>query len=109
MIDDTIVASASEERFNRIKNYDTWPRHAIDECLWIGGVRPQVLKREQNPRYYAMIAAFEHLTGIGAVLNTSLNIHGYPIVRTAQEALDVFTKNDIDGMLVDDVLVLKKR
>ncbi len=50
--------------------------------------RPQRVSAETSPDYYAIIKAFEKLTGIGAVLNTSLNIHGKPIVMKPVEIAD---------------------
>jgi len=43
-------------------------------------VRPQRVCESTNPVYYRILKAFKELTGIGVVLNTSLNIHGKPIV-----------------------------
>ena len=40
--------------------------------------RPQILEREWNPEYHAVIREFERRTGVGAVLNTSFNLHGEP-------------------------------
>ncbi len=45
-----------------------------------GTTRPQAVRREVNPVYYDLIKAFERRTGLGAVLNTSFNMHGEPIV-----------------------------
>lgn len=70
--------------------------------------RPQILKREENPEYYDLISAFERETGIGALLNTSLNLHGEPIVCTAQDALYVLEESELDGLMVDHHLLLKK-
>ena len=42
--------------------------------------RPQVVSANACPDYHALIKAFEAKTGIGGVLNTSLNMHGKPIV-----------------------------
>jgi carbamoyltransferase len=39
-------------------------------------IRPQVVHREWNPDYYEVISHFRRLTGVGAVLNTSFNLHG---------------------------------
>lgn len=69
--------------------------------------RPQVLKSGVNPGYEAIIKEFERLTGVGALLNTSFNLHGEPIVQTAQESLRVFELSDIDGLLLNDVLIEK--
>jgi carbamoyltransferase len=70
-------------------------------------VRPQLVEQTVNPEYYALIKAFERRTGIGAILNTSLNLHGKPIVRTAFDAFDTFVNSGLDGLLLPGVLVLK--
>jgi carbamoyltransferase len=44
--------------------------------------RPQTVKTEWIPRYYKIIKTFELTTGIGDILNTSFNLHGYPMVGT---------------------------
>lgn len=71
--------------------------------------RPQILERPINPDYYDLIAAFEKRTGIGALLNTSFNLHGFPIVRTAREALDVFARSGLNFMILDNFLIQKNR
>lgn len=71
--------------------------------------RPQSLAADENPHYHAMIAEFESRCGVGGILNTSLNIHGLPIVRTADDAVHVLTETDIDGILIEDFLVLKNQ
>ena len=43
--------------------------------------RPQIVCSADNFEYHCIIKAFEKLTGVGAVLNTSFNIHGEPIVE----------------------------
>lgn len=42
--------------------------------------RAQILHRGANPELYAILEVFETLTGRGALLNTSFNLHGHPIV-----------------------------
>jgi carbamoyltransferase len=69
--------------------------------------RPQLVDREQNPDFHALIAAFEALTGVGAVLNTSFNLHGEPIVRSAEDAYRVFELTDIDDLWLGDILIGK--
>jgi carbamoyltransferase len=69
--------------------------------------RPQILNRDANPRLYSLIESFEQITGRGAILNTSFNFHGYPIVNTPQEAFDVFTRSGLDGLLLNNYLIMK--
>ena len=71
--------------------------------------RPQLLEAHQNPAYHELVTAFQQLTGVGGVLNTSLNLHGEPIVQSAADAVRVFAKSDLDGLLLDRVLITKKR
>lgn len=70
--------------------------------------RPNVVRSDHNPGYHSLISAFERVSGVGGILNTSLNIHGYPIVRTGAEALDVLARTDLDGMVVGETLFMKK-
>ena len=69
--------------------------------------RPQIVEAEINPDYFDLIVEFEKLTGVGALLNTSLNLHGYPIARTANDAVHVFKNSNLDGIVLGDKLVLR--
>ncbi|MEW5728886.1 MAG: carbamoyltransferase C-terminal domain-containing protein [Pseudomonadota bacterium] len=69
--------------------------------------RPQMLKREINPGYYDLITAFKDRTGVGAVLNTSFNLHGDAIVETPDDAIDTFRRSELDVLLFDDVAVAR--
>lgn len=69
--------------------------------------RAQILHRETNPMVYEILEAFELLTGRGALLNTSFNLHGYPIVNTPAEALDVLERSDLDGLILNHALIMK--
>lgn len=69
--------------------------------------RPQVLEKSWNPKYYSVIEAFEKLTGIGAVLNTSFNLHGLPVVLGPKEAMYVFENSGLEFLAMEDFLVCK--
>jgi carbamoyltransferase len=68
-------------------------------------VRPQMLLREDNPSYYDVMSAFRDRTGVGAVLNTSFNLHGDAIVESADDAINTFLKSELDVLLFDDIAV----
>ena len=70
-------------------------------------LRPQILRKEWNMPYHALIKEFERLTGIGGVLNTSFNLHGYPIVLGPEEALFVFEHSSIHYLALEDFLIEK--
>jgi len=69
--------------------------------------RPQILERKDNPYYYDIIKSFESKTGVGAVLNTSFNLHGEPIVCTPQEAISSFKRISLDALVIEDFFLIK--
>ena len=70
--------------------------------------RPQILEREWNPEYHTVIREFERRTGVGAVLNTSFNLHGEPIVASAADAVDTFERSGLPHLAVGRWLISKK-
>ncbi|MBS28875.1 MAG: hypothetical protein CL566_08150 [Alphaproteobacteria bacterium] len=72
--------------------------------------RPQFVDRQTNPAYWDLIDAFRHLTGIGALLNTSLNLHGEPMNYTLADAARTVALSELDFLLMPgDRLLYKKR
>ena len=69
--------------------------------------RPQIVDPAINPYYFELLTEFEKLTGVGALLNTSLNLHGYPIARTAGDAAHVFKNSGLDGLVLGDKLIVR--
>lgn len=72
-----------------------------------GTTRPQTLTHDVNPRFYQLIKAFKRKTGIGAVLNTSLNVKNEPIVDNPMEAIRDFSLTGMDALAINDFLLLK--
>tara|TARA_B110000908_G_C10253829_1_gene453962 strand:- start:595 stop:2418 length:1824 start_codon:yes stop_codon:yes gene_type:complete len=72
-------------------------------------LRPQMVRKTDNEKYYELIKAFEKRTGVGAVLNTSFNLHGSPIIKDFRDALYVFENSDLDMIILENTLVSKKR
>ncbi len=72
-----------------------------------GSSRIQAVRRETNPRYHKVISAFQALTGVPVVLNTSFNDQE-PIVCTPADAIHTFLKTEIDALAIGDRLVLKE-
>lgn len=92
--------------------FDTTPRARKDLAAAIHPAdftcRPQILKKEDNPEYYKLIKYFENLTGIGAVLNTSFNYHGEPIVCTTKDALNTFKVTGLKYLALGNFLISKQ-
>lgn len=66
-----------------------------------GSGRLQTVSRDTNPRYYRLIEAFNCLTGVPVVLNTSFN-ENEPVVCRPQEALDCFLRTKMDVLVLGD-------
>jgi carbamoyltransferase len=71
-----------------------------------GTTRPQTVNQEQNPRLWRLVRAFEDLTGVPAVINTSFNVQS-PIVCTVADAVETFYSNAIDELAIGSALLRK--
>jgi carbamoyltransferase len=69
--------------------------------------RPQMVHQEHNPDLHRLISRFRDRTGRAAVLNTSFNLHGFPIVASAADAVDVLTRSGLEHLAVGNYLISK--
>jgi carbamoyltransferase len=83
----------------------------IQSSLHLGDntTRPQSVSRKTNQLYWDVINEFKKLTGIPAVLNTSFNIKGEPVVCTPSDALRCFYGTGIDVLIMGNFVVEKER
>lgn len=73
-----------------------------------GSARPQRVVRAANPAYWTVIDHFRRRTGAAAVVNTSFNVAGEPIVHSAGNAVATFTRaQDIDYLALGPHLVAR--
>ncbi len=72
-----------------------------------GTGRLQTVFRESNPRYYNLIERFAQATGVPAVLNTSFNLKGEPIVNTPANAFNTFSRSEMDTLVLGDFVIEK--
>jgi carbamoyltransferase len=71
-----------------------------------GTGRLQTVTQHANPRYWRLIKAFEQLTGVPVVLNTSFN-DNEPIVCRPEEAIDCFQRTQMDALVLGDFLITR--
>jgi carbamoyltransferase len=64
-----------------------------------GSGRLQTVSLRSNPRYYRLIKAFDRLSGVPMLLNTSFN-ENEPIVLTPAQALDCFLRTNMDVLVI---------
>jgi carbamoyltransferase len=72
-----------------------------------GSARVQSVRRDQNERYYDLIKSFAAKTGVPAVLNTSFNLKGEPIVNSPFDAIRTFYTSGLDALILDRYLISK--
>lgn len=72
-----------------------------------GSARPQLVWPSEDC-YRRVIEAFYERTGVPAVINTSLNLAGEPVVHSPEDAVSTFLRSDIDVLVVDDLVAVKR-
>ena len=83
-------------------------RDVIPAVTHVDGTgRLQVVAREGNERYHALISRFGEATGVPVLLNTSFNLRGEPIVNTPREAYTTFVRSQLDALVLENCLVWK--
>ena len=70
--------------------------------------RVQILKKEDNERMYNIIKRFGDSSGIYMLVNTSFNKRGDPMVSSPEDALNTFAWSDLDMLVLNNFIVLKK-
>jgi carbamoyltransferase len=73
-----------------------------------GSARPQTVTRDQNPRLYDLVEAFDKRSGVPVLLNTSFNAAGEPIVCTPEDAIKTFLATDLDILVLGDYVARRK-
>ena len=86
---------------------DRWHEIAAGTHPYDRTCRAQILERRANPDYYRVIERFRDRTGIGAVLNTSLNLHGDPMVNSPDDALCTLLNSDLAFLTLGGYLISK--
>jgi carbamoyltransferase len=112
----SMLEEASEEVFGRahkdpfmitVLDVDPSQRGRLPAVVHVdGSARPQTVERDTNPRYWSLIRAFEAITGVPMVLNTSFNVQE-PIVCTPEDAVRTFSNASFEALVLEDHLVLR--
>ena len=95
----TMTYDSKEKYFNEI----ICGSHTKDKTI-----RAQVLKKSSNPQLYDLFNKYNKKTKLGCMLNTSFNLHGYPLVDSPKDAMYVFLNSELDALLLNNYLIVKK-
>lgn len=69
--------------------------------------RVQTVDAQRFPRFHKLLTAFEAQTGCPALINTSFNVRGEPVVCTPEDAYRCFMATNMDALVLEDFLLLK--
>ncbi|CUJ69284.1 Predicted carbamoyl transferase%2C NodU family [Achromobacter sp. 2789STDY5608633] len=72
-----------------------------------GSSRAQTIQAEDDPLLWHVLERFESLTGCPALVNTSFNVRGEPMVESPEDALRCFMHTDMDALVIGRALLWK--
>ena len=85
-------------------------REAIPAAIHLdGSARAQAVDEDESPLFHRLITRFGAFTGVPALLNTSFNLRGEPIVNTPEEAMRTFMQSGMDLLVIGNHIVEKRR
>jgi carbamoyltransferase len=73
-----------------------------------GTARVQTLREDFNPWLYDLLLEVEKINGFPILLNTSFNINGKPIVSSIKDAFFLLDNTELDGVLIENTLIMKR-
>ena len=85
------------------------PRSEIPAVTHVDySARIQTVHKQTNPRYHALLSAFERKTGCPVLVNTSFNVRGEPIVGVPEDAFRCFMGTELDTLAVGNCYLRKE-
>ena len=85
------------------------PRSALPAVTHVDySARVQTVDESRHGRFYRLMRRFYEQTGCPAIINTSFNIRGEPIVCTPDDAYRCFMATEMDCLVMEQSLLLKE-
>jgi carbamoyltransferase len=82
------------------------PRSTIPAVTHVDmSARVQTVDEARHGRFYRLVREFKRQTGCGAIINTSFNVRGEPIVCTPEDAYRCFMASDMDVLVLEDCVL----
>jgi carbamoyltransferase len=82
------------------------PRSTVPAITHVDySARIQTVRRETNPLYYDIMAAFNRRTGCPIIVNTSFNVRGEPIICTPDDAYRCFMRTNMDVLVLENFIL----
>ncbi len=102
----------NRDEFFMITSFDVTDekRDKIPAVVHVDGtLRPQLVQKKDNERYWDLINEFGKLTGESIILNTSFNVMGEPIINNPKEAIKCFFDSGIDCIFLGNYYLDKEK
>ena len=74
-----------------------------------GSCRPQMVAENAADPWYRLLAQVKALTGTGAVINTSLNLHGKPMSDDATGIIEAWVESGVQHLALGSALLTKRK
>jgi len=71
--------------------------------------RIQTIDSQRHGRFYRLLRIFYELSRCPVLVNTSFNVRGEPIVNSFEDAYRCFMATDMDGLVLENYVLLKER
>ncbi len=73
-----------------------------------GTARAQFVTPQNNPGLHAILSAYNKITNIPSLVNTSFNMHESPIVNTPEDAVKTFQQGNLDALAIGPYIALRE-
>ena len=70
-----------------------------------GTARPQILTKQTNDNLWQILNSYREKTGFGLLINTSFNLHEFPIVFSPRDAIVTFLSGAVDVLILENYFV----
>lgn len=89
--------------FKSFKEWLNYPRCEIPSVVHVDySARLQTVSEKEHPVFHRLLKEFKEVAGVPILINTSFNVNGQPIIRTADEAWECFLNTDIDLLVIEN-------
>jgi carbamoyltransferase len=111
---DELRRTLSDEELRQLEDPDlrvrvAVPRSSIPAVTHVdGSARIQTVDAARHGRFYDLLRRFHATTGCPVVVNTSFNIRGEPIVCSPEDAHRCFLATNIDCLVIENYVLMKK-
>jgi carbamoyltransferase len=81
----------------------------IPSCVHVdNSARVQTINKHDNKKIHLLLDACYKKTSIPVLINTSFNVRGEPMVNSPFDAISCFFNTDMDVLVMENILILKK-